>query len=227
MNCLSDNKEEIYMTTTNVSIQTDDIFDNEFFLSNLARNTQRKNNINLPLITNHLIKSKIYNSNYNSLNYEFEESKPQFSYAHSHTITENYIEYPNEPIIKEKFNPKNNVLKNRKYNKHEKILMSNIIKDEMKNRSPGQGMFLKIQKYNQYNKIKPFKLFHSKNDLNSKYIKKLDKNFILKNEEKTKNNKLKLPFFFYSRNDKLNNFNINKNKTQKILTTLRKDDDEI
>ena len=219
MNCLSDNKEEKYMTTLNVSIQTDDLYDNDFFLSNLEINTQRKNKINLPLITNHLIKSKIYNSNYNSLNYEFEETKPQISYVNSHLITENYIEYPEEPIIKEKVYPKNNILKNRKYNKHEKMLMSNIIKDEMKHRSPGQGMFLKIQKYNQNNKIKPFKLFHSKNDLNNNiYTKRFDKNISIKNKEITKNNKL--PFFFYSRNNNLNSFNNNKNKTQKILTSF-------
>ena len=47
MNCLSDNKEEKYMTTLNVSIQTDDLYDNDFFLSNLEINTQRKNKINI------------------------------------------------------------------------------------------------------------------------------------------------------------------------------------
>jgi hypothetical protein len=217
MNCISDNKEEIYLTTSNASIQTDDIIDNDFFFPNLSINTQRINKINLPLITNHLIKSKIYNSYYNSLNYEFEKIKPHISYVNSNSITDNYIEFQDEPLEKEKFNPKKILLKNRKYNCHEKNLISTIIKDEMKHRSPGQGMFIKIQKYNQYNKIKPFKLFYSKNDLNNKNTRRFDKNIIIRN------NKLKLPFYFQTSKDKMNdlsNLN-NKNKTQKILKPLK------
>ena len=87
----------------------------------------------------------------------------------------------------------------------------------MKHRSPGQGMFIKIQKYNQYNKIKPFKLFYSKNDLNNKNTRRFDKNIIIRN------NKLKLPFYFQTSKDKMNdlsNLN-NKNKTQKILKHLK------
>jgi hypothetical protein len=63
-----------------------------------------------------------------------------------------------DPIFKENINPKNIILKTRLYNEDENKIISELNKDEMIQRSSGNGIFMKIQKYKKLYRYHPFKL---------------------------------------------------------------------
>ena len=182
MNNFSDAKEDIYLTTCNASIQTEDNMIYDYTNSNY--DSPKKKQIVLPFITNQLIKEKIMNNYKKSLSSEeFEDIRPQIAYVNSNIVSDNYLEY-NE-TLKEKIPIKEKLLKNRKYTQLEKNLVSDLMKNEMKHRSPGQGMFVKIQKYNQLIRKKPINF--NKINFTERYFKKITdlkkNNIILKNKK--------------------------------------------
>ncbi len=182
MNNISDAKEDIYLTTCNASIQTEDNMIYDYTNSNY--DSPKKKQIILPFITNQLIKEKIIHNYKKSLSSEeFEDIRPQIAYVNSNIVSDNYLEY-NE-TLKEKIPIKEKLLKNRKYTQLEKNLVSDLMKNEMKHRSPGQGMFVKIQKYNQLIRRKPINF--NKINFTERYFKKITdlkkNNIILKNKK--------------------------------------------
>jgi hypothetical protein len=86
---------------------------------------------------------------------------------HSYFSPENFLNY-NEScnkfiakpssILKESLSPEKIIYKNRIYDLNEFKLLSDLKKDEMIKRSPGQGIFMRIQTYRSLNKKRPFKL---------------------------------------------------------------------
>ena len=179
MNNLSENKEEIYLTsshihnkTNNSSILNDN--DSQEYYSN------KKKTLFLPPIKTKFLKRQKNNTT------KFDNSKEEkneISNAHSYFMPENYMEYSEscnkfdrrlDRFVKEKLSLKNVLIKNRRYDEYEKSIISDLNKDEMIQRSIGQGMFFRIQKYNKINRKKPYKpnyINYSYND-DEKYIKK-------------------------------------------------------
>ena len=159
----------------------------------------------------------------------FEENKTenlQVSTLNSYFVPENFQEYSTscnkyqhkiDHIIKDLLSPKNILMKNRRYDEKENMLISDMNKDEIIHRSAGKGMFLRIQKYNKLNRKKPFKLiinpFNQNN--NERYIKK---NKINNNENRFLEKEIN-EYNIIDKNIDFNNneINLNINNGKKII----------
>ena len=64
-------------------------------------------------------------------------------------------------LIKLNFEPKRVIQHERKYDIKERKLISTLERNEMFTRSPGQGMFARIQKYKELNRRTPFKIINA------------------------------------------------------------------
>ena len=158
-----------------------------------------------------------------------EENKTQnikTSDLNSYFIPENFQEYSTscnkyqhklDHVIKDLLSPKNILMKNRRYDQKESMLISDMNKDEIIHRSAGKGMFLRIQKYNKLNRKKPFKLiinpFNQNN--NERYIKK---NKINNNENRFLEKEIN-EYNIIDKNIEFNNneINLNINNGKKII----------
>ena len=121
---------------------------------------------------------------------------------HSYFSPENFLNY-NEScnkfiakpssILKESLSPEKIIYKNRIYDLNEFKLLSDLKKDEMIKRSPGQGIFMRIQTYRSLNKKRPFKLILSSLEAGKYNIENNENNIIEDNNkiEVIDNNKLK------------------------------------
>ena len=182
MNDLSDNQENIYLTSTNVKSR----YNNKISLVNeklpkelYIKSYKIKTPLILPSISRNTINKKSYNS------YDLDK-KPEISNLNSYFAPENYSEYNKscnkyqrklDPLIKDRLAPKNVLIKNRKYDRFEQNAISDLNKDEMIHRSLGQGMFYRILKYHQLNRKKPYKIIYTVDyNNNDKYIKKFKNN---------------------------------------------------
>ena len=182
MNDLSDNQENIYLTSTNVKSR----YNNKISLVNeklpkelYIKSYKIKTPLILPSISRNTINKKSYNS------YDLDK-KPEISNLNSYFAPENYLEYDKsfnkyekklDPIIKDRLAPKNVLMRNRKYDRFEQNAISDLNRDEMIHRSLGQGMFYRILKYHQLNRKKPYKIIYTVDyNNNDKYIKKFKNN---------------------------------------------------
>lgn len=93
-----------------------------------------------------------------------------FTNYHSSFSPENFYNYIDscnkfipkmDKILKEGLCPRNIILKTRKYDMEEKKIISDLKKDEMIQRSPGQGIFMRLQNYRTLDRKEPFKLILS------------------------------------------------------------------
>ena len=193
MNNLSENRNsDIFLTLPNINKPGTRNFINlkpsrrPFFFS-------KKKYIFSPIKSKFLTRNLINNS-------LFEENKTQnlqISDFNSYFLPENFQEYSTscnkyqhklDHVIKDLLSPKNILMKNRRYDEKENILISDMNKDEIIHRSAGKGMFLRIQKYNKLNRKKPFKLIINSfnNQNNERFIKKnkkiINENRFLENE---------------------------------------------
>ena len=108
----------------------------------------------------------------------YQNKKPQSTFEndlktakfHSYFSPENFLNYSEScnkfiarpsPMLKESLSPEKIIYKNRIYDLNEFKLLSDLKKDEMIKRSPGQGIFMRIQTYRSLNKKRPFKLILS------------------------------------------------------------------
>ena len=182
MNDLSDNQENIYLTSTNVKSR----YNNKISLVNeklpkelYITSYKIKTPLILPSISRNTINKKSYNS------YDLDK-KPEISNLNSYFAPENYLEYDKsfnkyekklDPIIKDRLAPKNVLMRNRRYDRFEQNAISDLNRDEMIHRSLGQGMFYRILKYHQLNRKKPYKIIYTVDyNNNDKYIKKFKNN---------------------------------------------------
>ena len=182
MNDLSDNQENIYLTSTNVKSR----YNNKISLVNeklpkelYIKSYKIKTPLILPSISRNTINKKSYNS------YDLDK-KPEISNLNSYFAPENYLEYDKsfnkyekklDPIIKDRLAPKNVLMRNRRYDRFEQNAISDLNRDEMIHRSLGQGMFYRILKYHQLNRKKPYKIIYTVDyNHNDKYIKKFKNN---------------------------------------------------
>ena len=182
MNDLSDNQENIYLTSTNVKSR----YNNKISLINeklpkelYIKSYKIKTPLILPSISRNTINKKSYNS------YDLDK-KPEISNLNSYFAPENYLEYDKsfnkyekklDPIIKDRLAPKNVLMRNRRYDRFEQNAISDLNRDEMIHRSLGQGMFYRILKYHQLNRKKPYKIIYTVDyNNNDKYIKKFKNN---------------------------------------------------
>ena len=182
MNDLSDNQENIYLTSTNVKSR----YNNKISLVNeklpkelYIKSYKIKTPLILPSISRNTINKKSYNS------YDLDK-KPEISNLNSYFAPENYLEYDKsfnkyeknlDPIIKDRLAPKNVLMRNRRYDRFEQNAISDLNRDEMIHRSLGQGMFYRILKYHQLNRKKPYKIIYTVDyNNNDKYIKKFKNN---------------------------------------------------
>ena len=182
MNDLSDNQENIYLTSTNVKSR----YNNKISLVNeklpkelYIKSYKIKTPLILPSISRNTTNKKSYNS------YDLDK-KPEISNLNSYFAPENYLEYDKsfnkyekklDPIIKDRLAPKNVLMRNRRYDRFEQNAISDLNRDEMIHRSLGQGMFYRILKYHQLNRKKPYKIIYTVDyNNNDKYIKKFKNN---------------------------------------------------
>ncbi len=111
---------------------------------------------------------------------EFSDSEVLFTNFHSSFSPENFYDYGEscnkfypkmDKTLKDGLCPRNIILKTRKYNEEERKMISDLKKDEMIQRSSGQGMHMRIQDYRTLNKREPFKLILSKLEAGKIYDK--------------------------------------------------------
>ena len=111
---------------------------------------------------------------------EFSDSEILFTNFHSSFSPENFYDYGEscnkfypkmDKTLKDGLCPRNIILKTRKYNEEERKIISDLKKDEMIQRSIGQGMHMRIQGYRTLNKREPFKLILSKLEAGKIYDK--------------------------------------------------------
>ena len=111
---------------------------------------------------------------------EFSDSEVLFTNFHSSFSPENFYDYGEscnkfypkmDKTLKDGLCPRNIILKTRKYNEEERKIISDLKKDEMIQRSIGQGMHMRIQGYRTLNKREPFKLILSKLEAGKIYDK--------------------------------------------------------
>ena len=151
---------------------------------NIKINTYKK--LNLP---------KIHKTNKKDYTNEFSDSEILFTNFHSSFSPENFYDYGEscnkfypkmDKTLKDGLSPRNIILKTRKYNEEERKIISDLKKDEMIQRSNGQGMHMRIQGYRTLNKKQPFKLILSKLEPGKIYDKsdiENQKNEIKENED--------------------------------------------
>ena len=184
INTLPNEQENgIYLTSTN-EIQSRNIQSSndlpDVFDSISSTSPEKKLFPNLKMIKtssklSNLKKPKNKSYSYKDLNEDIisENIKNKISSLHPYFKRENfdfYYESCNkflpkiDPIFKDSINPKSIILKTRVYNEDENKIISELNKDEMIQRSNGNGMFMKIQKYKQLYKYHPFKLIISNLD---------------------------------------------------------------
>ena len=161
-----------------------------------------------------------------------EENKTQnikTSDLNSYFIPENFQEYSTscnkyqhklDHVIKDLLSPKNILMKNRRYDQKESMLISDMNKDEIIHRSAGKGMFLRIQKYNKLNRKRPFKLIINpfNNQNNERYIKK-DKKI---NNDTNENGFLEKDINEYNSIDN-KNINLNNKEINLIINNGKKE----
>ena len=111
---------------------------------------------------------------------EFSESEILYTNFHSSFSPENFYDYGEscnkfypkmDKTLKDGLCPRNIILKTRKYNEEERKIISDLKKDEIIQRSSGQGMHMRIQGYRTLNKREPFKLILSKLEAGKIYDK--------------------------------------------------------
>ena len=110
-------------------------------------------NKNLKKISNNPINDEIDFSNIN----------PCFSKENFYDYRESCNKfYPKmDHILKDNLSPRNIILKTRNYDNYEKKIISELKKDEIIQRSLGQGIFMRLQQYKTLTKNTPFKLILS------------------------------------------------------------------
>ena len=145
---------------------------------------------------------------------EFSDSEVLFTNFHSSFSPENFYDYGEscnkfypkmDKTLKDGLCPRNIILKTRKYNEEERKMISDLKKDEMIQRSSGQGMHMRIQDYRTLNKREPFKLILSKLET-GKIFDKSDlenkKNEIKENEKEENKTNIKKDGYHIIKNRK-------------------------
>ena len=145
---------------------------------------------------------------------EFSDSEILFTNFHSSFSPENFYDYGEscnkfypkmDKTLKDGLCPRNIILKTRKYNEEERKMISDLKKDEMIQRSSGQGMHMRIQDYRTLNKREPFKLILSKLEA-GKIFDKSDlenkKNEIKENEKEENKTNIKKDGYHIIKNRK-------------------------
>ncbi len=145
---------------------------------------------------------------------EFSDSEVLFTNFHSSFSPENFYDYGEscnkfypkmDKTLKDGLCPRNIILKTRKYNEEERKMISDLKKDEMIQRSSGQGMHMRIQDYRTLNKREPFKLILSKLEA-GKIFDKSDlenkKNEIKENEKEDNQKNIKKDGYHIIKNRK-------------------------
>ena len=145
---------------------------------------------------------------------EFSDSEVLFTNFHSSFSPENFYDYGEscnkfypkmDKTLKDGLCPRNIILKTRKYNEEERKMISDLKKDEMIQRSSGQGMHMRIQDYRTLNKREPFKLILSKLEA-GKIFDKSDlenkKNEIKENEKEDNQKNIKKDGYYIIKNRK-------------------------
>ena len=201
-NTIETNHSGIYLTGTNEvnnnlsSIQTNEIIvnkssilppiknfhsisknlDNKIILSNRFKlNKFQINNPNINLQINN-------NNNNNNLNSYFQKQNYDLYYDSCNKFVPKI-----DKIFKDSIDPKNIILQSRHYDYKENKILSDINKDEMIQRSLGQGMPIKLIQYKKLNHRRNKSLCDSYDNNNNYLLYELIKNNLVIENEKIKN----------------------------------------
>ena len=201
-NTIETNHSGIYLTGTNEvnnnlsSIQTNEIIvnkssilppiknfhsisknlDNKIILSNRFKlNKFQINNPNINLQINN-------NNNNNNLNSYFQKQNYDLYYDSCNKFIPKI-----DKIFKDSIDPKNIILQSRHYDYKENKILSDINKDEMIQRSLGQGMPIKLIQYKKLNHRRNKSLCDSYDNNNNYLLYELIKNNLVIENEKIKN----------------------------------------
>ena len=148
--------------------------DNKIILSNRFK-------LNKFQINNPNINLQIKNYNNNNLNSYFQKQNYDLYYDSCNKFIPKI-----DKIFKDSIDPKNIILQSRHYDYKENKILSDINKDEMIQRSLGQGMPIKLIQYKKLNRRKNKRLFDSY-DNNNYLLYELIKNNLVIENEKVKN----------------------------------------
>ena len=200
-NTIETNHSGIYLTGTNEvnnnlsSIQTNEIIvnkssilppiknfhsisknlDNKIILSNRFK-------LNKFQINNPNINLQINNNNNNNLNSYFQKQNYDLYYDSCNKFIPKI-----DKIFKDSIDPKNIILQSRHYDYKENKILSDINKDEMIQRSLGQGMPIKLIQYKKLNHRRNKSLCDSNDNNNNYLLYELIKNNLVIENEKIKN----------------------------------------
>jgi hypothetical protein len=150
-------KNEIYITSTEINENNKNnlpqILTDYKESKNLTQNnfqfTERKFKKNIKKL------SKIPSNN----DIDFSNINPCFPKENFYDYRESCNKfYPKmDHILKDNLSPRNIILKTRKFDKYEQQIISELKKDEIIQRSLGQGIFMRLQQYKTLTKNTPFK----------------------------------------------------------------------
>ena len=177
-------KEELFLTTMlTTSSEKEEKEKKKKEEEEAMKNLGIKPKLKLPLIIPKNSNSNISLTERVNINNYF---SPENYHHYSESCNKYYPKL--DPALKDIFSVKNMIIKNRKYNIDESKLISDLNRDQMIHRSPGMGMYVRIQKYNKINRKKPYKLYFSGNYNNyyynnDRYIKKKKVKKIIKNND--------------------------------------------
>ena len=200
-NTIETNHSGIYLTGTNEvnnnlsSIQKNDIIvnkssilppiknfhsisknlDNKIILSNRFK-------LNKFQINNQNINLQIKNNNNNNLNSYFQKQNYDLYYNSCNKFIPKI-----DKIFKDSIDPKNIILQSRHYDYKENKILSDLNKDEMIQRSLGQGMPIKLIQYKKLNHRRNKSLCDSYDNNNNYLLYELIKNNLVIENEKIKN----------------------------------------
>ena len=159
------NQEEkgIYLTAPNIISERN----NE--LPDIFKETEQNDNKELKIKTKFKLPPivKFRNSHKNTQSQSILERDSKTLKVHSYFSPENFLDFnPScnkfsskiSPFLKESLSPEKIIYKRRIYDLDELKMLSDLKKDQIIKRSPGQGIFMRIQTYKHLNKRIPFQL---------------------------------------------------------------------
>ena len=199
-NTIETNHSGIYLTGTNEinnnlsTIQKNDIFVNKSsILPPIKKFNSLNKNVDNKIILSKRFKFNKFQNNNPNINIQINNNNNNLN---SYFQKQNYDLYYNscnkfipkiDKIFKDSIDPKNIILQSRHYDYKENKILSDINKDEMIQRSLGQGMPIKLIQYKKLNHRRNKSLCDSYDNNNNYLLYELIKNKLVIENEKIKN----------------------------------------
>ena len=199
-NTIETNHSGIYLTGTNEinnnssTIQKNDIFVNKSsILPPIKKFNSLNKNVDNKIILSKRFKFNKFQNNNPNINIQINNNNNNLN---SYFQKQNYDLYYNscnkfipkiDKIFKDSIDPKNIILQSRHYDYKENKILSDLNKDEMIQRSLGQGMPIKLIQYKKLNRRRNKSLIDNYDNNNNYLLYEIIKNNLIIENEKIKN----------------------------------------